>query len=269
MANTRFEELIEELNINAGDVLFIHSSWDRLRFLDLNPLEIINKLKAKVGKNGLLFMPTYPWLYPMKLFNPNEPFLVSSTPSALGFLSEVFRRSPGVCRSANPFFPVSGFGDIAHDLLSSQENVKDLFSNESVFGKLIPLKVKQLGLGVSVGLSSFIHIVDWRLRDLLDFKICQEVTVSRIELENCTLNNVHFLVIPENIFKVMNSKILFNKRKDLMDKIIFRNVEGNFFYSYYIQDMLKVAHEEAKNALRIKTLSCWYIEHPSKSLSKV
>lgn len=267
--NKRLEELMDELNVVQGDVLFVHSSWDRLKFLNLSPLEIINKIKERIGKKGLLCMPTYPWLHPMVYFNPQKTFSLNTTPSALGFLSEIFRRSPDVYRSANPFFPISATGDRAFDLISGQENIKDLYDNESVFGRLIALNVKQLGLGVSVGLSTFIHMADWRLRHLLDFQVSEEVIVSKIELKDCILNDVPFLIIQENVFKAINSAILFRTRNDLMNKINFKNVEGNFFYTYYIQDMLEIALKEAENALKNKTLPCWYTQRPSNHLQEI
>ena len=266
MTTKHFEELLDALNIVPGDVLFAHSSWDRLKSFDLSPLDFINKLKERIGKQGLLCMPTYPWLHPMSYFDPKKPFLLNSTPSAVGLLSEVFRREPNVIRSANPFFPVAAYGDIAYDLLSGQENVKDLYDDESVFGRLLKLNVKQLGLGVSIGLSTFIHLADWKLRHLLDFKISEEVIVSNIIFKDRILSDTPFFIITENIFKSVNSNILFQKRESLMKKIVFKNVEGNFMYSYHIKDMLKVAHEEAKNALEIKALPCWYVQKPSYSL---
>src|SRR3989338_3720879 len=268
MLAKQFEEIMDRLNIFPGDVLFVHSSWDRLRFLDLSPLEIIDRLKKRVGERGLLCMPTYPWLYPMSLFDPQKIFCPSTTPSAVGFLTEIFRRCPDVYRSANPFLPVAAYGSRAYELVSGQENVKDLFGNESVFGQLLKLKAKQLGLGVSVGLSTFIHMADWKLRDLKNFKIGEEVIVSTLNLKDHLLKNVPFLIIPETILKVVNSSILFEKREDLMSQINFKTVEGNFFYSYYIHNMLKIAFEEAENALRTNDMPCWYIQKPSDNTVK-
>ncbi|GEM_PF-3120826 len=261
MTTIRFEEIMDELNIVLGDVLFVHSSWNRLKFLGLSPHEVIEKLKARVGQKGLLCMPTYPWIHPDIPFNPKKSFSIINTPSEVGYLSETFRNYPDVYRSANPLFPVAAWGNKACDLVSGQENAKDLFGDESVFVQLIKLKVKQLGLGVSVGLSTFIHMADWRLRHLLDFRVSEEVKVS-IKLKDRFLSDVPFLVIPETVFKVINSALLFHKRKDLMDRVIFKTVEGNFLYSYCIQDMLEVAFEEAENALRAKTFPCWYHKQP-------
>lgn len=268
MAIKGFEEILDELNIVLGDVLFVHSSWSRLKFLNLSPIELVNKLKERLGGKGLLCMPTYPWIAPAPLFDPKKPFCPAATPSLVGYLTEIFRQSPGVYRSANPLFPIAATGYGAYDLVSNQVSVQDTFGKESVFERLLALKVKQVGLGVSVGLSTFIHMADWKLQNLLNFKVSEEVKVT-VELEDKVIYNTPFLVIPNAIFKVINSKLLFEKRKDLMGKIVFKNLDGNFIYSYVIEDMLKVANEEAKNALKAKALPCWYKEKPKEEFDMI
>jgi aminoglycoside N3'-acetyltransferase len=268
MTSIRFEELMDELNITSGDVLFVHSSWGRLRFLSLSPIELINKLKERVGKNGLLCMPTYPWIYPNIPFNPQKTFCPDTTPSLCGLLSEIFRRHPKAYRSANPWVPVAASGKLAYDLVSGQESIKDTFSNESVFGRLVSLKVKQLGLGVNIGLSSFIHMAECKLSNKFDFRVSEEINVSMIKLKDRVINNVPFLIIPEINQKIINSTMLFRKRKDLMEKIIFKDIKGVFFYSYCVQDMLDIAFEEAENALRINALPCWFLKRPIENNGK-
>ena len=71
--------LINELNINSGDTLFIHSSLDKIN-LSFSPFDALNIILDIVGTNGTILFPTYPlgysynFLKQNQVFNKNSPY---------------------------------------------------------------------------------------------------------------------------------------------------------------------------------------------------
>jgi aminoglycoside 3-N-acetyltransferase len=53
-------DAIRDLGVGEGDILVVHSSYDRLRSTGLAPAEINRALRAVVGESGTLAMPAIP-----------------------------------------------------------------------------------------------------------------------------------------------------------------------------------------------------------------
>lgn len=101
------------LGIGAGSTLLVHSSWDALKGSDFKPFELIEFLKKLVGPSGTIAMPSYTNL----AMEDGVCFDVDRATSNAGWITEVFRRMPGVLRSANVSHPVCALGPEASFLV--------------------------------------------------------------------------------------------------------------------------------------------------------
>src|SRR6266436_1109902 len=72
---------------------------------------LIDAMLAAVGANGTLVTPTFSYS-----FTKGEVFNVRNTPSAVGMVSERFRKRPGVHRTADPIFSFTCSGPLARTL---------------------------------------------------------------------------------------------------------------------------------------------------------
>src|SRR5277367_4796974 len=116
MSNSnQFIKVLAELNVNAGDLIFLHTSFKRLAYLNLTPQQIIEHLVERIGSTGTLVMPSYawnidrtarPWKSYSDYYRERTPFDVATTPSTMGFITEVFRRTPGVKRSVSSWYSI-------------------------------------------------------------------------------------------------------------------------------------------------------------------
>lgn len=90
-------------------------------------LWLTQELIRAVGPQGTLCMPTHP-LYPDNpgfMFDKSELVLsyhIERTPSSVGLLTEMFRRTPGVRRSAHPLSSLAVRGPLAEELLHDNLN---------------------------------------------------------------------------------------------------------------------------------------------------
>src|SRR5207244_1814925 len=92
-----------ELGVVPGDVLMVHSAFDRFLGYQGGLVDAIRTLQEVVGERGTLMMPTIPFQGTAVEYALGDPvFDVQRTVSRMGLLTEVFRRSPGVVRSIHP-----------------------------------------------------------------------------------------------------------------------------------------------------------------------
>jgi aminoglycoside N3'-acetyltransferase len=86
------------LGVRAGDVLLVHASFRAVRPVEDGPAGLLAALCEALGPAGTLVLPSWG-------DDDDAPFDPASTPVSpdLGVLADVFRRMPGVVRSAHPF----------------------------------------------------------------------------------------------------------------------------------------------------------------------
>lgn len=158
--------VIEDLWLNPGDTVFIHSSLDRLN-LDFPFYRIIKLLRDVVGPRGTLLFPTNPnhGISSFDYLLGNPTFNVRKTPSYIGLLTEFARRQPGAKRSLHPTKPVCAIGPLAHELTHEHQNSPYPFDTCSPYYKLTEHAGKVIGLGVWTFNLSFGYVVEDFLKD--------------------------------------------------------------------------------------------------------
>ena len=93
-----FERSIRGLGLTAGDVVLVHSAWDAFVGFQGKPTEVIAALQRVVTPDGTVLMPTIPFTGTAVEHVSRHPvFDVARTPSRVGLLTELFRRSAGSC----------------------------------------------------------------------------------------------------------------------------------------------------------------------------
>jgi len=162
-----FEQLVEgfqRLGVEQGDTLLVHSSYKSLGEVDGGPATVIRALEATLGTDGegTLIMPTFNFD-----FNKGEAWDVRTTPSRMGFLTELVRTNPRAKRVFHPFYSFAILGKHAEMLGSLR--YKSAYERNSVFGKLRDLdgKIMVIGLSYNNSMTFFHHIeqmegVDYR-----------------------------------------------------------------------------------------------------------
>jgi len=164
-ANEILDKLIEN-GLRNGDTLFIHSSWEQFYNYTDTPRVLIDTLIDFLGENGTLAMPSFP-----QDQSGNKIFNLKKTPSAAGFLTEIFRRYKGVKRSINLNHSICAVGKNAEFLTNEHHKSLTSWDKYSPYYKLKEVDALIVGLGVGHNLevATSLHCVESILKDEIYF----------------------------------------------------------------------------------------------------
>jgi aminoglycoside 3-N-acetyltransferase len=137
--------------IEKGDVLLVHSSLSAIGYVENGPKDVVEALLEAIGAEGHLLMPNSPNAsFQLDYIRQLDLFDVENSPSALGAISEWFRKLPNAERSTHPTEPVSCIGPDASWFVSDHFGQLTPYNSNSPFSKVIQRKGKILYLGVSL-----------------------------------------------------------------------------------------------------------------------
>jgi aminoglycoside 3-N-acetyltransferase len=172
---------LRKLGIRAGDIVFVHSSFDQMRSVRATPAEIIEILCESVGESGTLAMPTFPMTgTSQEYLERNRVFDWRRTPSRAGILTEIFRRMPGTERSLHPTHAVAARGALAKWLTEGHERSRVPFDEHSPFHKLWSRDTLILRIGRFEAMT-FRHLADHLIQDNIGYPIYNvDVTQVRV-----------------------------------------------------------------------------------------
>lgn len=164
------ENLVRDLrNIGAseGDTLLVHSSLGKIGYVEGGAVTVIEALLEVLGPKGTLAMPSFPAAGRNRDYLEGNPvFDVLNTPSAMGVITETFRKMPGVERSLHPTDPVCALGPLAAYLTGTHFGQPTPYNEHSPFRKLAECGGMILMLGTTLnGACTSLHI----LEDAVDF----------------------------------------------------------------------------------------------------
>jgi aminoglycoside 3-N-acetyltransferase len=153
--------LRNELGVRQGDTVFVHSSMRSL-YLDFDKKEVLDVLKEAVGTAGTLAFPCWHFNTRAEDFiRENDPvFDIRNSPSAMGKIPDEVRLDPAAFRSFHPTNSVVAIGKNARQLTEGHETGIYPCGEQSPFYKLIGLKAKVIGIGVTVDNLTFVHTVE-------------------------------------------------------------------------------------------------------------
>ncbi len=163
-------DALGRLGMAEGMTVLVHSSWARLGAFEGRATDLVGILHAAVGRSGTVLMPTLPFAgSAVEYARTNPVFSVRRTPSAMGLLTEIFRRMPGVVRSVHPTHSVAVKGPISEELVRSHPLTETPCGPGSPFAKLLDVDGWILLLGVGIRSMTFFHTIEALLEPQMPF----------------------------------------------------------------------------------------------------
>jgi aminoglycoside 3-N-acetyltransferase-4 len=146
----------------------VHTSFRAVRPVEGGPVGLIEALRAALGPNGALVMPSWTG-------DADAPFDPASTPASadLGVVAETFWRLPGVVRSNHPF-AVAAVGPQAKRITSGPLPIPP-HAPDSPVGRVHAVDGQVLLLGVGHDANTTLHVAEL-LADV-PYRIPKHITV--------------------------------------------------------------------------------------------
>jgi aminoglycoside 3-N-acetyltransferase len=167
---THVRRALDQLGLAEGSTVMVHSSYARLSTFDGGAVELVKLVAEAAGQSGTVMMPTLPFTgSAIEYVRTNPVFSVRRTPSAMGLLTEIFRRMPGVTRSVHPTHPVAAKGPLANELLRSHPLAETPCGAGSPFAKLLDVDGWILLMGVGIRSMTFFHAIEALLEPKMPF----------------------------------------------------------------------------------------------------
>lgn len=156
-----FQRALEGLGILQGDTLLVHSCFDAFEGFQDKPSGVISVLKNVVGTQGMLMMPTMTFSGTAVDHVRRSPlFDVVRTPSRMGLITELFRRSPTVVRSIHPTHPVAIWGFEANSVAAGHYLAQTPCGVGTPFEALLTRRGKIILLGTDISAMTFFHLLE-------------------------------------------------------------------------------------------------------------
>ena len=166
-------ELIADIDAHLDrdwDILMVHSSVNNLSPLyDGSAMELLKALMEYVGPDRTLVMPAFNFgddgegardmLVRMGRFD------LRRTPSKMGLMTELFRRSRGVLQSRHPVYRVAAIGPRAEDLVAGHDRTPSGMGPGSPFDYMARHNAQILGIGKPFQVMTQVHNAESLLED--------------------------------------------------------------------------------------------------------
>jgi aminoglycoside 3-N-acetyltransferase len=155
------EILTDDLNLNEGDLVYVHSGMDGLN-LEFPFYRILFLIREVIGASGTVLFPTYPnhRISSYEYLRQGQVFDVRRTPSYTGILTEFARRQRNAVRSLHPTKSVCAIGPAAVEITATHHLSPYPYDTCSPYYKLIAGGGKIVGLGATTNYISFGYCVD-------------------------------------------------------------------------------------------------------------
>ena len=162
------DKLVRQLKacgVVPGCTLIVHSSWLPFNGFQGKPADVVRALKEAVGPEGLLVMTSMPYhnMSSAQWLAKGKPMNVRRSPSMMGLISEVFRRSEHVCRSLSVTHPLLAWGRDAEAFIEGHENAEKPFGAASPFARLLERDALILGFDAPFASFTYTHFVEDQL----------------------------------------------------------------------------------------------------------
>ena len=151
LSQEEFISQLIKLGFASGATIYLHSSMGAIsrRVPSLNPVKLISLLKEMVGEEGTLLMPTFSFNGSQYRYVQNQRvFDVKRSPSQVGLLTELFRRTKGVVRSFHPTHSIAAWGMQSKELVS-EHHLDTAFGEKSPICKMRKYNGLVAGIGVN------------------------------------------------------------------------------------------------------------------------
>jgi aminoglycoside 3-N-acetyltransferase len=141
-----------ELGVTPRGVLLVHTSFSKVRPVEGGPEGLIRALRATLGSQGTLVMPSMS-------YDDDHPFDKSTSPCPeMGVVADAFWRLPGVMRSDNNH-AFAAIGPLAETILAPHP-IDIPHGMNSPVGRVYELDGQVLLLGVGQDSNTTIHLAE-------------------------------------------------------------------------------------------------------------
>lgn len=172
---SELEAALRSLGVEPGDSVMVHSSFEPHHGFRGSADEAVDVFCRVVGTQGTVLMPSQPYhSSSLQYLRKGRAFDVRRTPSAMGLVSEYFRRRPGVMRSAHPTHPVLALGRRAEWFICDHELSLHPCGPNTPFGRLADARGKVAFFNVPFAFFTFFHHLEHRVASRLPFALYHE-----------------------------------------------------------------------------------------------
>jgi aminoglycoside 3-N-acetyltransferase len=180
------ESAIRSLGLGARDTVLVHSGFRRTSGFTGTPADVIDCLLQIVGPDGHLLMMSMPYRGSSQSYAESNPlFDVRRTPSAMGLISEVFRRRPDVVRSLNPLHPIIACGPMAAWLTLDHEKTAYSCGKGTPFERFLNMDGKFLFFDAPYASLTFMHYVEDYFRERVPLAVYDPAPAT-LRVKDCS-----------------------------------------------------------------------------------
>lgn len=148
-------EQLSGLGVMPGDIVLMHSSYNALGGA-VSADEFLRNALEYIGAAGVLMLPAFTY----ETAFDNRAFDARADASCVGYLTNAFRRLPGVYRSAHPTHSVCARGRLARELTEAHARDDTPVGANSPIRRLAELGGKILFVGKVSHACTFMHGVE-------------------------------------------------------------------------------------------------------------
>lgn len=160
MTLQEFRNILKRMGIAKGDVVFVHSSFDKLH-VQFSVMEALTALQHQVGDEGTLLFPS--WNYSGRTeeyLKSGKVFDVRRSFTRMGLMPEMARRKKAAIRSEHPTASIAAIGKNAEELTSNHHLSSYACDENSPYFKMMEYNAKIIGLGEKTTSLSFVHCIE-------------------------------------------------------------------------------------------------------------
>lgn len=176
---------LRRIGVQRGSTLMVHSSWRAHNGFKGKPADLVRALKLAVGEEGLLVMTSMPYhnMSSSQWLARGKPMNVLRSPSMMGLVSEVFRRSENVRRSLSPTHPLLAWGADADAFVAGHEHTDRPFGSASPFARLLERDALILGFDAPFESFTYTHFVEDQLEATLPCALYEPALVDGVVID--------------------------------------------------------------------------------------
>lgn len=196
---------LTELGLSKGMHVLVHCSYRTIRkVMDVRSIsELITTIQQIVTNKGSVIMPAFSYCY-RRMDNTHDVFDKHNTESKVGAVSEVFRRSAKVKRTASPTHSFSIWGRAAMEIPETNAPTSPLGKGSVCDWMTKTENTYVLLLGVNFTSLSYAHylenitLVPWHDLSPWDYMYVEKIGVSTVgeqvltQLPGCSKSFVNF-----------------------------------------------------------------------------
>lgn len=157
---------LRDRGLSEGSIVVVHSAFGKFSAFDGTASDVVSSLQSVVGPGGTILMPTMPFTgSAVDYARANRVFDVRRTPSRMGLITEIFRRSPGVLRSVHPTHSVAAWGAEAEALLRDHHRSKTPCGAGTPYIRMAERNGQILLLGTDIRSMTYFHGLEEELED--------------------------------------------------------------------------------------------------------